>query len=318
MRTHSTRLLAIAAALISFGPPTASAQRSDPDSVQISTADIQRFFSAMTAMKSATTYRDSADVLWRDYFSPGSPGLRSFSRSRIGSPYQLLDLMAARPTYYAHLPVALHGIERNEPAIRAAFRRFKQIYPDAKFADVYFVIGRMTSAGTTGRSSILLGADMYGRDSTAPLSELDDWTRTVIVDASNLSTIAVHELMHVNQPPENGQPPLLLAVLVEGGADFLAELVTGGDVNQHVHEWAAPREAQLWAEFQPSFNKTDYSGWLYGGGKPDRPADIGYYIGYRITQAYYNRASDKVAAIHDILNITDAPAFLAKSGYNPK
>jgi hypothetical protein len=40
-------------------------------------------------------------------------------------------------------------------------------------------------------------------------------------------------------------------------------------------------------------------------------------MGYRITQAYYDRAPDKRQAITDILSIRDFDAFLAASGYRP-
>jgi hypothetical protein len=38
-------------------------------------------------------------------------------------------------------------------------------------------------------------------------------------------------------------------------------------------------------------------------------------MGYRITQAYYNRATDKTKAIGEILAVRDYDAFLAASGY---
>jgi len=60
----------------------------------------------------------------------------------------------------------------------------------------------------------------------------------------------------------------------------------------------------------------DASHWLYQGDKSvNRPADLGYYIGYEICKAYYDHARDKRTAVHDIINITDADAFLGASGY---
>jgi hypothetical protein len=40
-------------------------------------------------------------------------------------------------------------------------------------------------------------------------------------------------------------------------------------------------------------------------------------MGYRITQAYFDRAPDKRPAITDILSIRDFDAFLTASGYRP-
>ena len=49
-----------------------------------------------------------------------------------------------------------------------------------------------------------------------------------------------------------------------------------------------------------------------------RPADLGYYIGYHIKKAYYDRAPDKARAIREILHIADARQFLARSGYGAR
>jgi hypothetical protein len=61
------------------------------------------------------------------------------------------------------------------------------------------------------------------------------------------------------------------------------------------------------------------SRWLYTGGDitsaSSRPADLGYYAGFRITQAYYERQGDRRRASRDILTIAAFPQFLAASGY---
>ena len=38
-------------------------------------------------------------------------------------------------------------------------------------------------------------------------------------------------------------------------------------------------------------------------------------MGYKISKAYYTNATDKKAAVKEILLFTDAKAFLASSGY---
>ena len=112
---------------------------------------------------------------------------------------------------------------------------------------------------------------------------------------------------------------LLGRSLHEGGADFIGELITGGNINQHLHKYGNARKKQLWLEFKKEMNNKDTSNWLYQGDKAkDKPADLGYYIGYKITEAYYNRAKDKKQAIKDILDIKDFNAFLKASGYDEK
>ena len=63
-------------------------------------------------------------------------------------------------------------------------------------------------------------------------------------------------------------------------------------------------------------NGTDTSHWLYQGDKStDRPADLGYYMGCRIAEAYYQHSADKKQAIRDILAVSDYAAFLHDSHY---
>ncbi len=66
-------------------------------------------------------------------------------------------------------------------------------------------------------------------------------------------------------------------------------------------------------------NGKDASNWLYQGDKAkDKPADLGYYVGYKIVESYYNKAKDKKQAIKDILEIKDFNVFLTASGYDEK
>ena len=48
----------------------------------------------------------------------------------------------------------------------------------------------------------------------------------------------------------------------------------------------------------------------------EQGGDIGYWVGYRIVKAYYQRAADKQQRhCAKILELSDPKAFLAKSGW---
>jgi uncharacterized protein YjaZ len=59
----------------------------------------------------------------------------------------------------------------------------------------------------------------------------------------------------------------------------------------------------------------DFKQWFSSDNVALRPKDLGYYMGYRIAQAYYDSRADKMAAIKDILTTRDPASFLAASGY---
>jgi uncharacterized protein YjaZ len=75
-------------------------------------------------------------------------------------------------------------------------------------------------------------------------------------------------------------------------------------------------EKEIETAFAADEDKTDLSHWLYNS-TADKPADLGYWVGYRIMKSYYQHAADKRQAFRDIIQISDPKAFLAKSGWYP-
>ena len=317
----SVRQYAFAAGvlLLAAGAAPLAGQHHVVDSARVVTSDIDRFWRAYDRAAKATTFRDTLRAFFEDYYLDASPGLVDFIRSRIGSEYDLIATIKRHPGYYRAMRPATARVEATAPAVRHVLQRWGEIYPGAVFPDVYFVIGRMNSGGTTGADKILIGAEMYGRTPASPDSELSAWHRAVLKGPDSLEFIVAHELVHVNQTGPDPQT-LLGAAIQEGSADFLGELITGGSINAGLRRWADPREAELWKEFQGAMRGSDVSHWLYEGERAtaDRPADLGYYMGYRITQAYYQRATDKARAIGEILAVKDYDAFLASSHYADK
>jgi len=85
-------------------------------------------------------------------------------------------------------------------------------------------------------------------------------------------------------------------------------------------EWPAYRAAaELWAEFKTAMRGTDISRWLYnqGSATADRPGDLGYFIGYRIAEAFYARTVNKREALRAIIDVSNSDLFLSQSGYAP-
>lgn len=202
----------------------------------------------------------------------------------------------------------------------ASFVKLKEIYPDAVFPDVYFLVGRMNAGGTVTFKGLLNGIEMYGKTDDASIAELSSWKKSSVGGIERIPFIVAHELIHYQQKYGLFDDLNLLGrSLHEGSADFIGKLISGGNDNQKLHEYGNPREKQLWLEFKKEMNNMDTSNWLYQGDKAkDKPADLGYFIGYKITESYYNRAKDKKQAIKDILDIKDFNGFLKTSGYDEK
>jgi len=271
-----------------------STPHTDPDSAKLITSDIRLFWQAVDRAS-----RDSlAPVLQREYLNRGTVGMRDFIPGRIFSAEDLGAAVRDRRAKYDSVRAANVDVARAEPAIRAAFRRLKAIYPDAVFPDVYFVIGRFNSGGTASKHGLLIGAEMYR-------------------DPSGLPAIVAHELIHYQQHYDN--PTLLEHSFLEGTADFLGEMISGSQINNAAHEYGLAHEHALWQEFKSHFDDRQFYPWMYGRPPDGRPNDLGYFIGYRIAEAYYNRTADKQHAIRDIINGGNGNVreLLAKSGYDP-
>lgn len=304
---------ACAGALLLLALSTAAwGQSPDPDAARLVTEDLDRFWEAFD--RAAPEF--PAEPFETLYLGRGSAGLKDFIRLRIGDATKLSDTVRKNAAYYSSIRESTKQIPQMERSIRSSFYALKYLYPDAVFPDVYFLVGRLTTGGTFSEKALLIGAEMYGRTPTTPLEGLSDWLRQVLSPGDRLPHIVAHELIHYQQkyPPNES---LLGQAIREGSADFLSELISGRHINQHVHEFADPREAELWQEFQQKMHGKDFAGWLYST-TPGRPNDLGYWIGYKIVRSYYDRSSDKRQAIRDILEIKDFDAFLKKSGYAEK
>jgi uncharacterized protein YjaZ len=133
--------------------------------------------------------------------------------------------------------------------------------------------------------------------------------------------LIAHEYAHVQQPAAETDDPnttVLLSSELEGGAEFIAELTSGSVSNNHLALWTNGRENEIETAFVADEDKTDKSDWLYNGvGTPQKPGDLGYWVGYRIVKSYYQHAPNKQLALRDIIEVQDAKAFLARSGWYP-
>jgi Predicted Zn-dependent protease (DUF2268) len=304
LASHTLRALSICLLTTILAATSAAGQErrvsADPDSARLVTADVERFWAVVDRAPADSL----AAHLQRGYLDPGTPGVQGFIPNRILSADALAKTFGERRARYDSARAASLAIADAERAIRAPFYALEYLYPDAVFPDVFFVVGRLSSGGTISDTGLLIGAEMYR-------------------DASGLPHIVAHELIHFQQAgmrflqQRGTQPSLLEMSLLEGSADFVAELISGKHINAATYTYGLAHEKELWAEFRQAMNGSDYTGWLYGDPPGERPTDLGYFIGYRIVEAYYLRSPDRRQAVRDILTMTDFEGFLARSGYQP-
>ena len=233
----------------------------------------------------------------------------------------------AYPRYFADIRASTLRLANDatvQGRMRDGYRRIKSMYAPAVFPPVTFLIGRFSTGGTTSTNGMLVGLEFFSITPTTPLDELGQFQRDNVRPLDSLPVIVAHEHAHILQAHAGGllskqSKNLLDQSLIEGSADFIAYLVTGANSNGRLWQYAIPREAALWAEFKSDMRGTDLSRWLYnqGSATADRPGDLGYFIGYRIAEAFYNRTADKNLAVRAIIEVANSDLFLTQSGYSP-
>ena len=293
----------------------------NPELVKFVTSDIGNFWRAYDLAASETAREKQIAIFQSEYLDKGSTGLKDFLRLRIKSAEVLVNTIDRMPKYYASIRPQTLQVQRMEKQMRAAFKKFKSIYPEAVFPDVYFLVGVTNSGGTTGPSGLLIGTEMYGKTARTPMDEVSAWLKVVLSTVDQVPSIVAHESCHYNQRYNTApdQRHLLGKSLQEGACDTIGELISGRTINEHLKVYGRTHADEIWRDFEVDMYKPDISKWFYNAATAkDRPADLGYYVGYLITRAYYNQAKDKKQAVKDMLEIKDFAKFLADSRYEEK
>lgn len=282
-----------------------------PDSLKLVSSDIDLFWQCFDRQLS-----DTAANHFEDYLAQGSLGVKDFVPERIESAKALKNLVLSEREYYQNIRLSSYKVEDLKKQITASFYALEYLYPEATYPPVYFLIGRTTSGGTATENGLMIALEVFS----------DDDYKTAYgrpsLDIELLPNVVIHEFIHFLQRDDENDESLLKHCIREGSADFIAELASGENTKlangANVYPYGDQREKELWAEFSESMYSTTLSPWLYSETVDGRPQSLGYWMGYKIVEAYYEKAADKKKAIHAILNIYDYEEFLEQSGYATK
>jgi hypothetical protein len=276
----------------------------DTADVKLITSDVELFFRAFDEFK-----RDTTANPFTDYISDGSEALNDFFEYVDEAPRVMKSRVMTNMQRYEAVRTAGFKSEMFEKQIKENFMAFRAIYPDAEFPDIHFVIGLLNRGGISTEQGIIIGLEKFcGSGNQDPTLE-------------DIPLTAVHGLIFFNQKPAHTGYTLLRQSIIQGSSEFLVSLfITEKDrtklLSSPYHLYGERFEETIVKEFLREKDSNDFSRWLYNRPAADgRPSDLGNWIGFRITEAYYHSFSDKVKAIDDILKINDFERFLTLSGY---
>ncbi|MEN8145900.1 MAG: hypothetical protein ABFS14_13255 [Gemmatimonadota bacterium] len=289
----------------------------DPEQARLVWDDVLHFAEAHEAI---STGAEPVATLRDAYFGQASAGLEDYVQLYGGGPERLAAALVRWPGFYAGLLRMPALISRQESDVRQLYRTLRQLYPPAKFPPVYYVVGHLRVGGFVRPQGLVIGTDIYGWQEDTNLGEFPNGVGAIRPSEQMPYQIA-HELIHYQQYARNqlaltSLDDLLSRTINEGAADFLGELISGGHVNSRAHAYGREHEKDLWCRFRSEMTGEDLGDWFFVRPEtPDWPQDLGYFMGYQITAAYFARFPDKAAAIDEIIATEDPHLLLVESGY---
>jgi uncharacterized protein YjaZ len=274
-------------------------------SVDIHIEDVERFY----RIYDAANGRPTAEQLQRDYIDRGSEGLHTLARLRNVTGARIAETLAKNPQIYSNARRCTAILPAVKERVQTALGELGRLNPHAQFPPVTVAVSRGKPAGIGyPDSGIQIGLEaVCAADFLNP--NLED----------RFVHLITHEYVHVQQAAAlAGREDLtvLERALVEGVAELVSELTSGLAGQSHFPALTKGREKDVETAFLSDRNKTELSAW-FDNSTIEKPGDLGYWVGHRIAKSYYQRAPDKDQAVRELLQMTDADVFLAKSGWYP-
>jgi len=300
--------------LLLLVPASALAQPSfptDPKNAEVVATDVKNF---LEALERSAKGGDRKKILQEYYFDRATPGLKEYI-SRFGLDAEKLDAAIGKdPANYRDLAAFYDRLSEFEAVLKGRLSTLKEIHPNAMFAPTYLLVGANRGIGQASRVGQLVTVERRSGD----------------LDV--LASLSVHEVIHFQQAMALGpqayqalysaKDNMLGLVLREGAAEFITYKLVNGNERAFMRlDHLKLNENQLWDRFRRDLRNQDKAFWLdvsFEDGNKGYPYLLGYAIGYRIVEAYFEGAADKEKAFQDILAIRDSGAFLNESGYTPK
>jgi hypothetical protein len=289
---------------------------------KIFTADIDNFWTAYDSVLKVKDTTVQKRIIQELYLDNATAGLKIFMELRNHSAAKHLKNILRYPKFWVSLRPHTLQIKNHTAEIQVLLDRFRDIYPKFKQPDIYFTIGCLNSGGTTLNNQVLIGAEIGVADKTVNASELSDWLQQVFKVSKDVVYLAVHEVVHTQQKIENSSADLLTNCIQEGAADFITEVLMQMPLKTPYITYGLANEKILWEKFRTKMYGTEMKDWLYNGSNVTH-ADLGYFMGYAICKAFYDKTADKKKAVAEILSLKYGDKkminkFLTKSAYADK
>jgi len=290
--------------------------------VKVYTSDIDNYWEAYDSITQTHDFSKRLGLINRLYINKGSKGLKAYMEARRYRDTLYVKHIEVYPEFWNSIRANTLAVKSKTNEIREAIAQFKILYPKLRPAELYFTIGGFRSAGTVSGNMVLVGCEIATGTPDINMSEFKNpWLQSVFAKQTpdNIISLTIHEYVHTQQ--KNSNPKNVLGYSIkEGSADFITELVMGKPLVTSYLTYGREHAAAIKKSFRKEMFATSLERWLFNGSYLEKEGDMGYYIGYEICKAFYNKSTDKAKAVKDIieLNYSKESAiekFLDESGF---
>jgi len=299
----------------------------DKFSQEFDSRDITNFWGAYDKIVETNDTLKQLQYLEELYLDKGTDGLKDIIEVRSYTEDEFLSAINSYPEFWKSIKTNTLKTNNYKKEISDDIRKLSKAYPDLIPAKIYFTIGAFRTNGTTKGRNVLIGSELALADDNTIINELPEWRQAFYKDykpLKNLALLCTHEYIHTqqNEIVEN----LLSMCLYEGIAEFISCKVTGKPSNSPAIKFGKENEKIIVEKFvEDLYLMTNNNNWLWGENRNElKVRDLGYYIGYEISERYYNHSIDKTKAIKELIEldftdekeverIVDVSKFLPKS-----
>ena len=272
------------------------------------TTDVDNFWMAYDKVVASTDSLEQKTLLETHFMEKASAGQKAMFAARNYTSDEYLFAINNYPKFWASVRNNTEEAKTLSADLNAGIAQLKKIYPDLKPAKIYFTIGALRSNGTTMDSLVLIGSELAFANPTTETSEFPERLSHLKAffesnPKENLVFLNIHEYVHTQQKTTIGYN-LLAQTVIEGVAEFLTEVALERPSPNPQIGFGRKQDAKIKAAFSREMFSPNFYNWLWNS--PDNEfgmRDLAYYVGYKISEGYYNQAKDKQAAIKAMIQL---------------
>ena len=294
------------------------------------TSDIDNFWTAYDKIISTKDSVQQYNYINQLYIYKGSNGLKAIMLARRYTDKSYIDAINNYPLFWKSIRANTFKSKQIAKDIESDVSKLKKLYPALRPSKIYFTIGAFRTPGTTMDSMILIGSEIAMADKNVitkefpkTLSNLPPYFATNPID--NMGFSNVHEYVHTQQKTTIGDN-LLAQCVLEGVAEFIAVKATGKKSTAPALTFGYEKGnfEKIRTRFETQMFNASNGFWLYENADNEfKVRDLGYYVGYVICEKYYNKASNKMQAVKEMIELNynnemELKKFIQKSGYFTK